>query len=479
MRRALLATLATLAFPAAAGAQEYDANCTTTDPPPVTKPANPLHFGITPRAAGSVGGSQAQVAPEDEGKALAALRDLHPPGRALVIRLNRLFWADGDEGIEKFAGYVDQYAAAGFEVESQVRYHPPEGKEGDIPAWEEYVRAVARELGRRPALTALSITNEANFSGSQNTSDGAYEGVVDALVRGIVVAREELDAMGRGDVRLGFSMMWRWTPDSDRKFWEDIDAKADATPGFREAVDYVGLQVYPGLVWPPSPRPGVTAGAEVVEALTLLRRCYMPKAKLGAGVQVWVSENGYATNLGRSEDSQVRDLESTVRDVHTWSGELGITDYRYFNLRDNNSDGTDLFAAVGLLRDDYSRKPAFDLFRGLLAELGTTPRSGPAGAGRGDPGGPSGSGGGRGSDRVASRPRGLVVKILRRSRRTIFVTGRVLGGRCTGSVRIRVGRRVRRARLRPDCRFAKRVRVSKRRVRIVVRRGRFIVRRRA
>ena len=461
-----------LALPASAVAQEADENCTTTDPPPVTKPAQPLHFGITPRAAGSVGGSQAQVAPEDEGKALSALRELHPPGRALVMRLNRLFWADGDEGIRRFAGYVDQYAAEGFEVESQVRYHPPEGKEGDIAAWEEYVRAVVRELGRRPALTALSITNEANFSGSQNTSDGAYEGVVEALVRGTLVARAELDAMGRRDVRLGFSMMWRWTPESDRRFWEDIGALADANPGFRDAVDYVGLQVYPGLVWPPSPRPGVTAGQEVVEALTLLRGCYMPKAKLGPEVAVWVSENGYATNLGRNEQSQVRDLDSTVRDVHKWSGELGITDYRYFNLRDNNSDGTDLFAAVGLLRDDYTRKPAFELFRGLIAELGTARGAGPGRA----------PGPGTSQDPVVPRPgtgRGMRVRIVRRGRRTIAVSGRLVGGRCTGVVRIRAGRRTHHAKVRPDCRFVTRIRVHTRRVRVVVRRGAFVVRRRA
>ena len=40
-----------------------------------------------------------------------------------------------------------------------------------------------------------------------------------------------------------------------------------------------------------------------------------------------------------------------------------MTDYRWFNLRDNNSGGADLFSAVGLLRDDYSRKPAFASYR--------------------------------------------------------------------------------------------------------------------
>jgi hypothetical protein len=130
------------------------------------------------------------------------------------------------------------------------------------------------------------------------------------------------------------------------------------------------VQVYPGLVWPPAALPGRTAGDEVAEALTLVRDCYMPKAGLGRETELWVSENGYPTNLGRDEESQRRDLESSVEAVAKWSGALGVTDYRWFNLRDNNSDGTDLFSAVGLLRDDYSRKPAFASYRRAIRRHG-------------------------------------------------------------------------------------------------------------
>jgi hypothetical protein len=87
-----------------------------------------------------------------------------------------------------------------------------------------------------------------------------------------------------------------------------------------------------------------------------------------------VSENGYATNLGRTEASQEESLRSTLESVRAYSGTLGVTDYRYFNLRDNDSAGTDLFAAVGLLRDDYSRKPAFAALRDGIAAFGTTRR---------------------------------------------------------------------------------------------------------
>jgi hypothetical protein len=280
-----------------------------------------------------------------------------------------MFMADGREGIQRYARIVDRYARAGFRTELQVRYHPPDDLEGDMEAWREYVRTAVRVLGRRPSVTALSITNEANFSVSPNTSDGSYEGVRKAVVQGMVAADRERKRIGRRDIELGFSFAWRWIPSSDRAFWEEIGAMA--TPEFRKALDYVGLQVYPGLVWPPAPLPGRSAGDEILEALTLLRHCYMPKAGLGPDVDLWVSENGYPTNLGRTEASQRTDLAATLDSVYEYSGTLGISDYRYFNLRDNRSGGTDLFDAVGVLTDGYDRKPAFGTLRDGIADYGT------------------------------------------------------------------------------------------------------------
>ena len=350
--------------------------CLTADPPSPTAEPVGLRFGITPRIAGTAGALQGSAAPEDLGRAAEALVALRPARRGLVLRLNRLFWADGADGIAEFGRLVDHYAARGLRSEVQVRYHPPDGKEGDIDAWEGFVREAVRELGARRAVTGFSITNEANFPVSPNTSDGAYEGVVDALVRGVAVARDEGRRIGRPDLVIGFNVAWRWAPDSDARFWQDIGEKA--TPAFREALDYVGVQVYPGLVWPPAIRPDRTAGDEVAEALTLVRGCHMPMAGLGREVDLWVSENGYATNLGRGEASQAELLDSTVRAVHALSGELGITDYRYFNLRDNESSGEDLFDAVGLLRDDYAPKPAFAGYRGLIGLLGAVEPEPPA-----------------------------------------------------------------------------------------------------
>jgi hypothetical protein len=354
--------------PANVLAQSGDDQCLQADPPPISAAPNPLLFGITPLAAGSAGASQLQPKPEDPEAALTALARLRPEGKQLVLRLNRMFMADGVEGIQRFAAIVDRYAAAGFDSEVQVRYHPGPEQEGDMAAWEAYVRQAAAILGRRPSVTALSITNEANFTASPNTSDGAYEGVRQAIVTGVLAARDELDRMGRTDIALGFSFAWRWIPNSDVAFWNELGARGNAE--FRAAVDYVGLQVYPHLVWPPAPLPDRSAGDEVIEALTLLRDCYMPKASLGPGVDLWVTENGYATNLGHTEDQQDASLASTLAEVHRYSGTLGVTDYRWFNLRDNNSSGPDLFDAVGLLRDDYSEKPAFGTYRSAIEVLG-------------------------------------------------------------------------------------------------------------
>ena len=369
MAMAAAILLIALAIPPTDAPAQGEDQCLQADPPPITAPAHRLRFGITPLAAGTIGPSQAAPKPESEAAAQQKLDLLRPGRRQVVLRLNRMFMADGEAGIRRFAAIVDRYANAGFDSELQVRYHPGPGQEGDMAAWERFVRDAARILGSRAAVKALTVVNEGNLGGSPNTSDGAYAGVREAVVVGIKAARDQLDRIGRPDVELGFSYAWRYLPSSDVSFWQEIGSRGDAE--FRRAVDYVGLQAYPGLFWPPVLAPGRTAGDEMVEALTVLRHCYMPKAHLGANVALWVTENGYPTNLGRTEASQDASLRSTLDLVHRYSGTLGVTDYRWFNLRDNNSQGTDLFAAVGLLRDDYTEKPAFWTFRDAIERLGT------------------------------------------------------------------------------------------------------------
>ena len=364
----LLSAPGGLTSPLAARAQLPADLCLSATPPPLSAPAQRLRFGITPLAAGSAGVAQGQPKPEDQAAAANALGRLRPRHRQLILHLNRMLMSDGVDGVRRYASLVDGYAKAGFDSELQVRYHPGAGQEGDMAAWASYVRTAARILGKRPSVKALTITNEPNFPVSPNTSDGSFAGVMQAIVTGMSAARKQLDRMGRPDVQLGFSFAWRWVPTADAEFWQQLGSLA--TPEFRRALDYVGLQIYPGLVFPPASTPEA-AGDDTVEALTLLRSCYLPLAGLGPRVSLWVTENGYATNLGRTEAAQDVALGSTLDAVHRYSGTLGVTDYRWFNLRDNVSTGTDLFDAVGLIRDDYSEKPAFATYRSEIEGIGT------------------------------------------------------------------------------------------------------------
>ncbi|EGW41495.1 hypothetical protein DOT_0505 [Desulfosporosinus sp. OT] len=49
---------------------------------------------------------------------------------------------------------------------------------------------------------------------------------------------------------------------------------------------------------------------------------------------------------------------------------LNISHYELFGLRDADSSKEDLFHQYGIMRDDYSPKPAYDTFKRLINELG-------------------------------------------------------------------------------------------------------------
>jgi hypothetical protein len=351
----------------AATARADDPYCTSTSYGSEPARTAPLRFGIDPELAGSVGVGQSQAKPLDWSQDLGALRALTPPGREMVLRVNRLFWSDGEAGIRRFQAIVAQHDAAGFDSELQVRYHPTSGEEGDIAAWGAYVRHVVDVFGPDPHVVAMTITNEVNLNLSQNTSDGAYEGAEDALVRGIVAARDEADRIGRPDLPFGFTFAYRWSPSSDAAFWDTLGA---APKAFRRALGFVGVDDYPGTFWPPVVAPTSSPGHELVVALATVRRCYMPKALLADSVPIWVTENGYQSGALGDDAGQAAALDDMARAAASVAGTYGVTDYRWFNLRDNLTGSPGIFETTGLLHDDYSPKPAFARYRDLVAALG-------------------------------------------------------------------------------------------------------------
>ncbi len=353
-------TIALLALPAASASA-------------ATRPT--LRFGVDPGIAGSVGSSQQPSVPDDPARDLRALRALRPAGKALVVRLNRLFFSDGQAGIRRFMRAAAADTKAGFEVEIQLRYHPAPRQAGDVRAWCAFVRRAVDAFGPNRRVVAMTITNEVNIAVSPNTSDGAYPRAQDALIDGITTARAQARRRHFAQLRFGFTYAYRF--DHDAAFFSYLGAHGG--PAFRRAVDFVGLDFYPGTIVPPVMAPGDSYRAELRAAAGFLRRHMMPRARLASRVPIWITENGVPT--GRLSDrQQASALGQLVRAAASFSRSLGITDYRWFNLRDSIAPlgaGTPdpLFAFDGLLRSDYTEKPAFGTLRSLIGRFGVRQRS--------------------------------------------------------------------------------------------------------
>jgi hypothetical protein len=115
-----------------------------------------------------------------------------------------------------------RFARRGYLLELQVRYHPDRRQEGDLRAWRRHVREVMRRFGRIRRLVALQVTNEVNLTLSRDSSDGSYERAREALVEGVVAAKEEAQGAGFRRLEIGFNWFWRLDPETERTFWRSL-----------------------------------------------------------------------------------------------------------------------------------------------------------------------------------------------------------------------------------------------------------------
>src|SRR5919202_5607491 len=369
MRRAvtpLASALVALAAASPAGAQQQCFGETNADNVP-QKPGPALRFGITPGVqTGQLGtGPQPPRTPEDPVRQLDALRALKPPGVPFVLRLHRFFWSDGEPGVERFLELAKRYTGAGYLVELQLRYHPNEQQEGDIAGWTAFVRDVVRRFGSNRRVVAIQVTNEVNLPDSPDSSDGAYEGGRDALIQGVIAAKDEARKRGYGQLQIGFNWAYRYTPQGDRSFWDYI--RDHGGPPFLAALDWIGLDAYPGTFFPPTVTPGGERDA-LVNAMDSLR-CYARSAGIPDTVPIHVEENGWPTSPTRSYERQAEALETQVRTFHDFRGTYNVSDYRWFNLRDGDSASQNFQVQYGLMTDTYAEKPAFPRYRSLIDQL--------------------------------------------------------------------------------------------------------------
>ncbi len=331
--------------------------------------AGRLRFGIYPGGGAGLVHATGTARPEDPVLRLAALRRLRGD-RALVLHVYSSWSGDVDprEAVARALAEVRHYAAAGFAVEPVIRYRPAGGGgPSDVARFATHVRAVSRELARHRTVVSVQITNEANVPGAPDAADGAYAAVRPALVRGVVAAHDQLRAAGRTDVRVGFNWAASGSVGPDVAFWRDLRRLGGRR--FLAAVDWVGVDLYPGT-WSAGGDDPAAVRDELERVLRYLRRTALPATGLSRDVDLHISENGFPTGAGRDEAQQAILLRTAIETIHALRSVHGVTDYRWFDLRDSISGRPEPEHGYGVLRDDYTEKQGFGVLADLVRRLG-------------------------------------------------------------------------------------------------------------
>ncbi|MDQ3935532.1 MAG: hypothetical protein M3340_12970 [Actinomycetota bacterium] len=372
MARGPVTAAVILALLAAASPAAAQAPCTAdfpaTAPPP--QPGAKLRFGIYPGGpAGQLGPVPAPAVPEDQGKIFAALEQLRPPAGPFAVHVYRAYMTPESEAREEqeHRRLVDLYTARGYAVEIVIRYR----RDNDPGGFAEFVRGVVRRFGANPLVKGFQVTNEVNFTASPDSSDGAYAGSRDALIQGVIAAKEEARARGYSHVQIGFNWVYRTDPANERQFWEYLGSVGGER--FVKSLDWVGLDAYPGTFFPPRTEPSTT-GDILVHAMSTLRKCSMPMANIPDSVPIHIEENGYPTGPDRSYEDQRVAAERMLDALDQYARVYGVTDYFWFDLRDADSSSPNFQQQYGVMRDDYTPKPAFEVLRDRFARM-TVPGS--------------------------------------------------------------------------------------------------------
>ncbi|KUL22674.1 hypothetical protein [Actinoplanes awajinensis] len=317
----------------------------------------PLIFGVFP--LGIAGGPDGIAAgPPDDFEAIGRMvRELQGEGRALLPRMYVL-WSGADSTAAVHA-QIATLTAGGIPWDLVLCYRDPAG---DVAAWAAFVAQVVRRHGGR--LSAVQVTGEPNLTWAGAAADGAFPGARDAMVEGVLAGAAAKRETG-GSAAIGFAVV----PDIDpavSDFWTGV--RKSGGPSFAAALDYAGIDVYPDVF---GPRVSLDALPGTVERLLRdFREQALVTAGIPATVPIRICENGWPTGPGRPEEQQAVVLETIIRTVYRLRAELNVTHWQLFTLRDADSAKDDLFHRFGVLRSDYSPKPAFHTLRRLIAELG-------------------------------------------------------------------------------------------------------------
>ncbi|HET7104501.1 MAG TPA: SGNH/GDSL hydrolase family protein [Terracidiphilus sp.] len=311
-----------------------------------------ITFGIYP---GSNVGQSHMVQPDDKAddpaKIQTMLDRLHGD-KPFIVRGYVHYLGGGKIG-NRTPESVEQYAVHGRKLDVVLCRQTDEE---DVSGWLDFIAERIAHYGAR--LDCLQITEEPNLT--SKPLDGQFKGVKKALVAGVVHAKRE--ALGRGlDIKVGFNTTLSFMPQDT--FWADLGNVT--TPEFHEALDYVGLDFFPDVFRPIEP----DRQAQLIElGLRKFREKDLPQARIYARVPIRITETGWPTSSARSAEKQAETLNRAASAVRTLADELNITHLEWFSLRDFDSDKDDIWYQWGILEDDYSPKPAFELCQRMIKD---------------------------------------------------------------------------------------------------------------
>jgi len=317
-----------------------------------------LTFGIYPL---SVAGTPIGLAtgPEDHyEKISSALKELKGNANQFLPRTYAVYM--GPETEEKVFNALNRYKNAGLLGDLTIGCLMDPSLSLDY--WLNFVRKVIKEYGI--FLESIQITNEPNLS----FMDGSKPYVIEALVQGVLTAKEEIKQSNL-TVKIGFGSV----PEGEKtmpQFWENL-LKIGGDE-LIHSIDYVGHNFYVDVFEEPLKIEDVAVSAEKI--LRKFRET-LNKNSFPSTLPIHITENGWPTGknpfiqIERSYEQQSIVLEKIIRTVYALRQELNITHYEFFGLRDANSSKDDLFHQFGIMKDDYSPKPAFLTYKKLVNEL--------------------------------------------------------------------------------------------------------------
>lgn len=317
----------------------------------------PLIFGIYPGSATGEEGA-APILSDDPVQIRAALDRLQGFSRQLMVRGYVPFKDSPSDrrSVHETPQEFEQYASESRRLDVVLQF---QSASGDVAGWLTFVREQVQRLG--PLADAVQVTEEANVP--QPGLDGSSPHVQRALVQGVLAAKDEARRAGFDHLQVGFNAAPSFGPAAG--FWQAIGEIGG--PSFVAEVDHVGLDFFPGVF---RPVPGGNLRRAVAGLICEMRETWLPAAGIPDTTPIRITENAWPTGPDRPYERQAEVLETIIRTIGDHRARYHITHYEMHGLRDADSRNPSLFCQFGLLRDDYTPKPAFETYRRLIQELG-------------------------------------------------------------------------------------------------------------